>query len=161
VSVTLREPRPGDLGHVISRHGVLYAREYGWDSHFEALVARIMADFADGHDAVRQRMWIAESDGAIVGSVMAVRAAGREQTAQLRCLYVEPEARGRGLGGRLIETCVAFCREAGYRRVILWTQSNLHAARVLYERAGFQLTEETAHRSFGHDLVAQIWELEL
>lgn len=157
--VRLRAPEPGDVGWVIHRHGALYAEEYGWDADFEALVAGIFADFMRRHDPATERLWIADLDGGIVGSVLAVRAKDRQDTAQLRCLYVEPDARGHGIGGQLVETCVAFCRDAGYERMILWTQRNLVDARRLYIRAGFELVEEEPHRSFGHDLVAQIWEL--
>lgn len=158
---TLRPPRPGDCAHVIRRHGELYREEYDWDERFEELVAGIIGDFENDHDPATERMWVADLDGEVAGAVLAVRNRDRAATAQLRCLYVEPAARGRGIGTLLVDACIAFCREVGYERLVLWTQDNLDAARRIYVRAGFRLTEETPHRSFGHDLVAQIWELDL
>ena len=163
----LRPHRPGDIGWVISRHGALYAQEYGFDGRFEALVARIGADFLDRFDPGREACWIAERDGVNLGCVVLVQArddstqAVIDGTAQLRLLLVEPEARGLGLGKRLIDACVAFARESGYRRVVLWTQANLDAARHLYEKAGFRKTGADAHHSFGKDLVAETWALKL
>ncbi|MFD3486012.1 GNAT family N-acetyltransferase [Streptomyces sp. NPDC058665] len=156
----LREPAPGDLGWIVQRHGAVYAAEYGWDSAFEGLVARIVADFAADQDERLERVWIAELDGRPVGSVMCVRDES-PGTARLRLLLVEPEARGHGLGERLIGAVVDFAREAGYREVVLWTNDILTAARKLYVRAGFTLVAEEPHRSYGADLVGQDWRLPL
>ncbi|MFI7545651.1 GNAT family N-acetyltransferase [Actinoplanes sp. NPDC049599] len=151
--------KPGDLGWVIAAHGEVYAREYGWDGTFEALVARIVADFASGHDAEREAGWVAEVDGQRVGCVFCV--AGPEGTAQLRLLLVHPSGRGHGLGGRLVDTCVRFARDAGYPAVRLWTNDPLTAARAIYLSRGFVLTGEEPHHSFGVDLVGQTYELVL
>jgi DNA-binding MarR family transcriptional regulator/GNAT superfamily N-acetyltransferase len=157
--VRLRTHRPGDIGWVVQRHGELYAEEYGWNEEFEGLVAEIAARFIRDFDASRERCWIAERDGVRLGCIFVV--AADRHTAKLRLLLVEPDARGLGLGKRLVDECVAFARAAGYRRMVLWTQSNLDAARHLYERAGFRRTKEEAHRSFGKDLVAETWALKL
>jgi DNA-binding MarR family transcriptional regulator/GNAT superfamily N-acetyltransferase len=158
-AVTLRAHRPGDMGWVVERHGALYAGEYGWSEEFEALVAGIAADFIRKLDPARERCWIAELAGRRVGCVFLVAdAAG---SARLRLLLVEPQARGLGLGARLIGECVSFARAAGYERIVLWTQSRLVAARRLYQRAGFVRTARKPHHSFGHDLVGETWELSL
>jgi DNA-binding MarR family transcriptional regulator/GNAT superfamily N-acetyltransferase len=155
----LRPPAPGDIGWVVSRHGALYAQEYGFDARFEALVAEIVAKFVQTLDAERERAWIAERDGDNVGSVFVVR---RSATiAQLRLLLVEPKARGLGIGARLVDETLRFARQSGYRKMTLWTQSNLTAARAIYQNAGFRLTKTERHRSFGHDLVGEYWERKL
>jgi len=155
----LRPPVPGDLGWVVQRHGALYAAEYGWDASFEALVARIVADYAARGDHRRESAWIAELGGEPTGCVFCMRQT--DTTAQLRLLLVEPRARGLGMGGRLVAECVSFARRAGYREMVLWTNDVLHAARRIYQQAGFQLTGSEPHRSFGHDLVGQDWRLPL
>lgn len=157
--VRLRPPRPGDLGWVVHRHGALYAEEYGYDEDFEALVAEIVARFVQHYDRKRERCWIAERDGEIVGCVFLVKQSAT--VAKLRLLLVEPTARGAGLGGRLVSECVRFAREAGYRKITLWTQSELAAARRVYRAAGFRLVHKERHSSFGKDLVAETWDLEL
>ncbi len=159
VPYILRPHQPGDIGWVIARHGALYAEEYGFDETFEALVAEICAQFLKTFDARRERCWIAEKDGENVGCVFLVRQS--DEVAKLRCLLVEPKARGLGIGGRLIEECVRFARQKGYRKITLWTNSILFAAIHLYQQAGFRLVAEEPHTSFGHDLVGQTLELEL
>jgi GNAT superfamily N-acetyltransferase len=150
---------PGDLGWVVEAHGELYASEFGWDAEFEALVARIVADYGSGHDPSREAAWIAELGGQRVGCVFLVAADG--ETAKLRLLLVDPLARGSGLGRRLVDTCIEFARRAGYRRLRLWTNQPLAAARRIYLSRGFELTGEQAHHSFGVDLIGQDYELDL
>jgi DNA-binding MarR family transcriptional regulator/N-acetylglutamate synthase-like GNAT family acetyltransferase len=154
-SFVLRPLGPGDLGWVVHRHGVLYAQEYGWDETFEALVARIVADYVDHRNPRRENAWIAEVEGEPAGCVFCVQR--DERTAQLRLLLVEPRARGLGIGTRLVEECLRFARRAGYEEIMLWTNDVLVDARRIYERAGFELAEEEPHHSFGHDLVGQNW----
>jgi len=163
----LRGLQPGDVGWVVARHGALYAQEYGWDLRFEALVARIAADFVDRFDPAREAAWIAEADGIPLGCVFLVQArdeatsAPEPAIAQLRMLLVEPEARGLGLGKRLTAQCEAFARQAGYRRLRLWTNSLLLAARGIYQAAGYRLVASETHHSFGHALTGEIWEKSL
>lgn len=159
VPLLLRPHQPGDLGWIVHRHGVVYAHEHGWNERFEGLVARISAEFLEHYDARRERCWIAERAGERVGSVLLVQKSARD--AQLRLLFVEPAARGLGLGTRLVQECTRFARQAGYQRITLWTQSVLVAARRIYEREGYRLIAEEPHQSFGQDLVAQTWEKEL
>jgi DNA-binding MarR family transcriptional regulator/GNAT superfamily N-acetyltransferase len=155
----LRPHHSGDIGWVVFRHGAVYAEEHGWNEEFEALVARIMADFLESYDPRYERSWIAERDGDRVGSVFVVRKT--EEIARLRLLLVEPKARGQGLGRKLVEECVGFSRRAGYLKLQLWTQNILHSARRIYEHSGFRLVAQEKHRSFGHDLLGETWELDL
>ena len=163
----LRAHRPGDIGWVIERHGALYAREYRWDMRFEALVAHIAARFIEQFDASREACWIAERDHANIGCVFLVQARNEatdapiEGVAQLRLLLVEPSARGLGIGARLVDECERFARQAGYTRIVLWTNSVLLAARGIYAKAGYRLLKSESHTSFGHDLVGETWELPL
>ncbi len=155
----LRAPRPGDLGWVIQRQAAGYAAEYGWDETYEALVARIIADYVDSHDPAREAAWVAEADGQRVGSILCVRKS--DTVAQLRLLYVDPAARGLGIGSKLVEECLRFARAAGYTEMTLWTNSVLEQARRIYQRTGFTLIGEEAHHSFGADLVGQNWARKL
>ena len=159
VPYLLRQHQPGDMGWIVHRHGLLYAQEYGYDETFEALVAQIVSEFIQNYDPKRERCWLAEKDGEIVGSIFLVKKS--KTIAKLRLLLVEPSARGLGIGGRLVAECVRFAGQAGYRQITLWTQSDLDAARHLYEKAGFRVTEKKSHHSFGLDLVAETWDLKL
>lgn len=159
VSYLLRPPRPGDMGWVVHRHGALYAQEYGWDDRFEALVAEIVAKFVQNFDPKVERCWIAEREDDIVGSVFLVKKS--RNIAQLRLLLVEPSARGLGIGKRLVDECIQFARQAGYRTITLWTQSNLAAARGIYKSAGFQVVHRERHENFGYELESETWELAL
>jgi GNAT superfamily N-acetyltransferase len=147
------------MGWIIHRHGVLYAQEYGWDETFEALVAEIAAKFVREFKPKRERCWIAEREGEVVGSVFLVEKS--KTVGQLRLMYVEPEARGLGIGSRLADECVHFARQVGYRKIVLWTNSVLTAARHIYEKAGFRLVHSEPHHSFGHDLTGETWERQL
>ncbi len=157
--IVLRKLQVGDIGWVAHRQGILYAQEYGWDGTFEALVAEIAAQFVKNFDPVWESAWIAERDSQVLGSVFLVKVS--EQEAKLRLLYVEPDARGEGLGRRLTQECIAFAKARGYDKLTLWTNDILHAARRIYQEAGFVLVSEEQHHSFGHDLVGQYWALDL
>ena len=157
--IVLRGLQVGDIGWVAHRQGILYAQEYGWDGTFEALVAEIAAQFVKNFDAEWENAWIAERDGQVLGSVFLVKVS--EQEAKLRLLYVEPDARGAGLGRRLTQECIAFAKAKGYEKLTLWTNDILHAARRIYQEAGFVLVSEEPHHSFGADLVGQYWSLDL
>ncbi|GAA2578262.1 helix-turn-helix domain-containing GNAT family N-acetyltransferase [Streptomyces roseoviolaceus] len=159
--VVLREPAPGDLGWIVQRNAALYAAEYGFNADYEGLVARIVADYGEDHDPHLERTWIAELDGRPVGCVMCVRDEQQPEAARLRLLLVEPDARGLGIGDRLVGALVDFAREVGYREVVLWTNDILGAARRIYQRHGFVLVAEKPHRSFGQDLTGQDWRLDL
>ncbi len=157
--IVLRGLQVGDIGWVAHRQGILYAQEYGWDGTFEALVAEIAAQFVKNFDAEWENAWIAERDGQVLGSVFVVKVS--EQEAKLRLLYVEPDARGTGLGRRLTQECIAFAQAQGYEKLTLWTNDILHAARRIYQEAGFVLVSEEPHHSFGVDLMGQYWSLDL
>jgi len=151
--------QPGDLGWVVQAHGELYATEFGWDTSFEALVAKIVGDYATDHDATREAAWIAELDDERVGCVFCVKE--NDTTAKLRVLLVHPNARGRGAGSKLVDTCIEFARTVGYQRMVLWTVDGLTSARKIYEVHGFELIEETPQHSFGHDVIGQLWARDL
>lgn len=155
----LRPPQVGDMGWIAHRQGVLYAQEYHWDEHYEALVAKIVGQFVENFDPRKERCWIAERNNEIVGSVFLVKYT--PTIAKLRLLYVEPCARGLGIGQRLVSECVRFAREVGYKKLTLWTQSNLYAARRIYKSQGFRPIAKKRHHSFGHNLVAETWDLKL
>jgi GNAT superfamily N-acetyltransferase len=157
--IIFRSLQVGDIGWVAHRQGILYAQEYGWDGTFEALVAEIAAQFVKNFDPAWENAWIAEREAQVLGSVFLVKVS--EQEAKLRLLYVEPDARGAGLGRRLTDECIAFAKAKGYSKLTLWTNDLLHAARRIYQQAGFVLVSEERHHSFGHDLVGQYWALDL
>jgi DNA-binding MarR family transcriptional regulator/GNAT superfamily N-acetyltransferase len=159
--ISLRPPGIGDVGWAIERHGRAYAEEFGWNGEFEALVATLFARFASAHDPRYERFWVAEVDGERMGCVFVVRNETDPGAAQLRCLLVDPRARGLGLGRRLVEECIGFAKSAGYAKMVLWTNDVLAAARRIYVAAGFELIEESPHHSFGHDLVGQVWARKL
>lgn len=158
-AAVLRDPQPGDIGWVVEQHGAIYAREYGWNAEFEALVAQVAADFLKNFQPQWEKCWIAELDGQRVGSVFVVRKSAT--VAQLRLLILTPQARGLGLGGRLTDECLAFARAKGYRKMVLWTNSCLDAARAIYSARGFRLTKREPYRGFGQKLVGETWELKL
>ena len=155
----LRQHQPGDMGWIVHRQAMLYAEEYGWDGTYEALAAEIVAHFIKEYDPKRERCWIAEKDGARVGAVFVAKAS--DEVAKLRLLHVEREARGLGIGKRLVEECIRFARQTGYQKITLWTQSILQAARRIYEQAGFRVVHKEQHHSFGKNLTAETWELDL
>jgi GNAT superfamily N-acetyltransferase len=157
--IVLRQPRPGDMGRVVTLHGELYAKEFGYTTEFEALVAQIAAAFVREFDPKCERCWIAEMKGEVVGSVFLVKQS--RTVAKLRLLILDPKARGRGLGRRLTKACIRFARRVGYRKMVLWTQSHLDAARAIYAAEGFVLKGKEKHHSFGKRLVAETWELQL
>jgi DNA-binding MarR family transcriptional regulator/GNAT superfamily N-acetyltransferase len=157
----LRQHRPGDMGWVVHRHGVIYTQELGWTPDFEAVVARIVADFIDNFDPKRERCWIAERDGEIAGSVFLVQHPEKKDTAKLRLLLVESSARGLGLGKALVDECTHFARAAGYKKITLWTHDVLTAARHIYSQAGYKLVEQEPRHSFGIDVISETWDLTL
>src|SRR6516165_7019623 len=159
VPYLLRQHQPGDLGWIVHRQAILYAEEFGWDGTYEALAGEIVAQFIKNYDPNRERCWIAEKDGERVGGAFVAKVS--DDIAQLRLLHVESQARGLGIGKRLVEECVRFARQAGYQKMTLWTQSNLYAARHIYKQSGFQVVREQQHHSFGKDLTAETWELNL
>lgn len=159
--VSLRPHRPGDMGWVVAKHGEVYPSEYGWDSSIEALTAEIVAAFLKNFDPAREHCWVAEMDGEIVGSVFLVKEPGKDDVARLRLLMVDPKARGHGVGRLLVEECIRFARERGYRRITLWTHTVLAAARDIYRKTGFKLTEEWVHDDFGKPEAAETWDLVL
>jgi GNAT superfamily N-acetyltransferase len=155
----LRDLKPGDIGWITHRQALLYNEEYGWDDTYEALCAEILSRFVRDFDARHEKAWVAERNGEIVGAIFCVRKSAT--VAQLRLLYVEPSARGLGLGTRLVDECIAFARDAGYRKMVLWTNSVLHSARRIYQAKGFHLVKEERHHSFGKNLIGQFWERDL
>lgn len=155
-TIVLRDPHPGDLGWILERHGALYAREHAWHAEFEALVAEVIAQFLRGHDPAHERCWIAEADGMRAGSILIMRQSA--EVAKLRLLLVEPSARGLGIGGALVREALRFAKRAGYRRMTLWTNSQLHSARKIYEAEGFRLVDEAPHEAFGSTSMGQTWE---
>jgi GNAT superfamily N-acetyltransferase len=157
----LRQHRPGDMGWVVHRHGVIYTQELGWTPNFEAVVARIVADFIDNFNPKRERCWIAEREGEIAGSVLLIQHPEEKDTAKLRLLLVEASARGLGLGKALVDECTQFARAAGYKKITLWTHDVLAAARHIYKQAGYQLVEQEPRHSFGIDVISETWELTL
>lgn len=159
--ITVRTHGIGDIGWAIERHGQLYADQFNWNGEFEALVATLFAQFATQHDPAKERMWVADVDGERAGCVFVVRNADDPNVAQLRCLLVDPKARGLGIGKRLVDECIAFAKNAGYTKMMLWTNDVLVSARRIYQAAGFSLVSEKPHHSFGHDLVGQVWVREL
>jgi len=159
LSYILRPPHAGDMGWVVQSNGSLYAQEYGWDETYEALVAQIIADFVKNYDPKKERCWIAEKDGENIGCVFLVKESN--QVARLRLLIVDPKARGLGVGKRLVDECTRFARQAGYKKIVLWTNDVLVAARGIYEKAGYKLVKSEKHHSFGHDLIGETWELDL
>lgn len=159
VPYLIRSHTVGDMGWVVHMHGKVYGREYGWNEHFDAFVAKLVADYIENEDPVQERCWIAEQNGQNIGSAFIVKKS--KHVAQLRMLIVDPKARGLGVGSRLVDECIRFSREAGYRSIVLWTNDILHAARKIYQRAGFVMVSQEAHQNFGHRLVGQNWKLDL
>jgi GNAT superfamily N-acetyltransferase len=159
-TISLRPHRVGDIGWVIHRHGVIYAAQYGWDLTFEALVARVAADFIDQFDGTRDCCWIAEQNGEVLGAAFVVKTAD-VAVAKLRMVYVEPIAQGQGVGRLLVERCMTFAQDAGYSRMVLWTNDVLLPARALYQKLGFTMTDAKPYRGFGHNLVGETWERDL
>ena len=157
--ITLRPPQPGDMGWVVQQHGEIYWREYGWDAGFEALVLKIVSGIVQKWRPESEKCWIAEVDGVRVGSAFVVHKS--KNTAQLRLVILTPEARGLGLGGKLCDECIAFARATGYKKMVLWTNSGLQAARAIYLKRGFKLTKSEAYQGYGHNLVGETWELKL
>ena len=158
-TITLRTPQTGDMGWVVQQHGEIYWREYGWDGRFEALVLKIVSDIVKKWQPAHEKCWIAEVDEVRAGSAFVVRKS--KTTAQLRLLILTPDARGLGLGGRLCDECIAFARATGYKKMVLWTNSGLQAARAIYLKRGFKLIKSESYEGFGHDLVGETWELTL
>lgn len=158
---TLRTHRPGDLGFITHRHGVLYHDEFGWGERFEALVGRIAADFIDQLDPALERCWIAEREGKFLGCIMLLKDRTQEKTAKLRLLLVEPSARGLGVGRCLVRQCTEFAKQVGYEKIVLWTQSILVTARQIYKKEGYHLTKTEEHDSFGVKLTGELWEMKL